>query len=164
MPATKGNFFFQNKLQEHTSFSLVHSTMASLIEAPLGIDITSADDFAIGCRSFRTCSVLEIKQCMHECQNCDLFDLDTKLMTSLGLVYKQQARSSRYCVANDNLCNVRCYCKLLILQHSAFRTQRCYLLIDDYCVMYVHAWYISCYSASYDKWSRVSGYKVGRTL
>jgi hypothetical protein len=54
---------------------------------------------------------------MHECQKRDLFDLDTKLMTSVGLVYKQQKTSSRYCVANYNLCNVRPYCKLLMLQH-----------------------------------------------
>jgi hypothetical protein len=60
--------------------------------------------------------VLEIKQCMHECQKLDLFDLDTKLMTSVGPVYKQQETSSRSCVANDNLCNVRRYCKLLMLQ------------------------------------------------
>jgi hypothetical protein len=60
--------------------------------------------------------VLEIKQFMHECHKLDLFDLDTKLMTSVGPVYKQQETSSRYCVANDNLCNVLRYCKLLKLQ------------------------------------------------
>jgi hypothetical protein len=65
-----------------------------------------------------TASVLEIKQYMHECQKLDLFDLDTKLMTSVGPVYKQQETSSRYCVANDNLCNVRRYCKMLMLQQS----------------------------------------------
>jgi hypothetical protein len=54
---------------------------------------------------------------MHECQKLDLFDLDTKLMTSVGPVHKQQETSSHYCVANDNLCNVRRYCKLLTLQH-----------------------------------------------
>jgi HJR/Mrr/RecB family endonuclease len=63
------------------------------------------------------CTVLEIKQCMHECQKRDLVDLDTKLITSVGPVYKQQT-SSCYCVANDNLCNVRRYCKLLMLQHT----------------------------------------------
>jgi hypothetical protein len=52
-------------------------------------------------------TVLEIKEYMQECQKLDLFDLDTKLMTSVGPVYKQQETSSRYCVANDNLCNVR---------------------------------------------------------
>jgi hypothetical protein len=56
---------------------------------------------------------------MHECQKRDLSDLDTKLMTRVGPVYKQQERSSRYCVANDNLCNVRRYCKVLMLQRSA---------------------------------------------
>jgi hypothetical protein len=56
--------------------------------------------------------MLEIKQYMHECQKLDLFDLDTKLMTSGGPVYEQQEPSSVYCVANDNLCNVRRYCKL----------------------------------------------------
>jgi hypothetical protein len=60
---------------------------------------------------------------MHECQKLDLFDLDTKLMTSVGPVYKQQETSSRYCVANDNLCNVRRYCKLLMLQHKPQNTQ-----------------------------------------
>jgi hypothetical protein len=59
-----------------------------------------------------------IKQCMHECQKLNLFDLDTKLMTSADPVYKQQETSGRYCVANDNLCNVRRYCELLMLQHS----------------------------------------------
>jgi hypothetical protein len=49
----------------------------------------------------------------------DLFDLDTKLMTSVGPAYKQQETSSRYCVANDNLCNVRRYCKLLMLQQCS---------------------------------------------
>jgi hypothetical protein len=49
-------------------------------------------------------------------KNLDLFDLDTKLMTSVGPVYKQQETSSRYCVANDNLCNLCRYCKLLMLQ------------------------------------------------
>jgi hypothetical protein len=39
-------------------------------------------------------------------------------MTSVGPVYKQQEPSSRYCVAHDNLCNVRRYCKLLMLQHK----------------------------------------------
>jgi hypothetical protein len=37
-------------------------------------------------------ALLEINnalQCMHECQKRDLFDLDTKLMTSEGPVYKQ---------------------------------------------------------------------------
>jgi hypothetical protein len=53
---------------------------------------------------------------MHECQKLDLFDLDTKLMTSVGPVYKQQETSSRYCVANDSLCNLRRYCKLLMIQ------------------------------------------------
>jgi hypothetical protein len=38
------------------------------------------------------CTMLEIKQCMHECQKRDLFDVDTKLMTSVGPVYKQQKR------------------------------------------------------------------------
>jgi hypothetical protein len=37
----------------------------------------------------RRSSLLEIKQCMHECQKRYLFDLDTKLMTSGGPVYKQ---------------------------------------------------------------------------
>jgi hypothetical protein len=41
-------------------------------------------------------------------------------MTSVGPVYKQQETSSRYCVANDNLCNVRRYCKLLMLQQRAY--------------------------------------------
>jgi hypothetical protein len=41
---------------------------------------------------------------MHKCQKLDLFDLDTKLMTSVGPVYRQQETSSRYC-------------KLLMLQH-----------------------------------------------
>jgi hypothetical protein len=62
--------------------------------------------------------VLDIKQYMHECQKLDLFDSDTKLTTSVSPVYKQQETSSRYCVANDNLCNVRCYCKLLMLQQG----------------------------------------------
>jgi hypothetical protein len=61
--------------------------------------------------------VLEIKQCMHECQKRDLCDFDTKPMTSVAPVYKQQETSSRYCVAIHNLCNVRPYCKLLMLQH-----------------------------------------------
>jgi hypothetical protein len=60
---------------------------------------------------------------MHECQKLDLFDLDTKRMTSVGPVYKQQETSSRYCVANDDLCSVRCYCKLLMLQHRGCVTQ-----------------------------------------
>jgi hypothetical protein len=48
-----------------------------------------------------------------------LFDLDTKLMTSVGPVYyQQQETSSRYCVANDNLCNVRRYCELIMLQQA----------------------------------------------
>jgi hypothetical protein len=34
---------------------------------------------------------------MHECPKRDLFDLDTKLMTSVGPVYEQQETSSRYC-------------------------------------------------------------------
>jgi hypothetical protein len=34
---------------------------------------------------------------MHEFQKRDLFDLDTKLMTSGGPAYKQQETSSRYC-------------------------------------------------------------------
>jgi hypothetical protein len=54
----------------------------------------------------------------------DLFDLDTKLMTSVGPVYKQQETSSRYCVANDNPCNVRRYCKLLMLQHGVPESPR----------------------------------------
>jgi hypothetical protein len=65
-----------------------------------------------------TLNVLEIKQYMHECQKLDLFDLDAKLMTSVGPVYKQQETSSRYCVANDNMCNVRRHCKLLMLQKN----------------------------------------------
>jgi hypothetical protein len=69
----------------------------------------------IGSSRSQMLSLLEIQQCMHECQKLDLFDLDTKLMTSVGPVYKQQETSSRYCVANDNLCNVRRYCKLLML-------------------------------------------------
>jgi hypothetical protein len=60
---------------------------------------------------------------MHECQKLDLFDLDTKLMTSVGPVYKQQETSSRYCVANENLCNVRPYCKLLMLQYKHVSTE-----------------------------------------
>jgi hypothetical protein len=63
--------------------------------------------------------VLEIKQYMHECQKLDLFGLDTKLMTSVGPVCQQHETSSRYCVANDNLCKVRRYCKPLMLHHSA---------------------------------------------
>jgi hypothetical protein len=53
---------------------------------------------------------------MHKCQKRYLFDLDTKLMTSVGPEYKQHETSRCYCVANDNLCNVRRYCKLLMLQ------------------------------------------------
>jgi hypothetical protein len=60
--------------------------------------------------------VLEIKQHMHKCQKRYLVDLDTKLMTSVGQEYKQHETRSRYCGANDNLCNVRRYCKLLMLQ------------------------------------------------
>jgi hypothetical protein len=56
---------------------------------------------------------------MHECQKLDLFDLDTKLMTSVDPVYKQQETGSRYCVASDNLCNVCGYCKLLLLHLSS---------------------------------------------
>jgi hypothetical protein len=57
-------------------------------------------------------------QAIHACvSKLDLFDLDTQLMTSIGPVCKQQETSSRYCVANGNLCNVRRYCKLLMLQH-----------------------------------------------
>jgi hypothetical protein len=67
--------------------------------------------------------LLEIKQYMHECQKLDLFDLDMKLMTSVGPVYKQQETSSHYCVANDNLCNVCRYCKLLMLQHRLHVSQ-----------------------------------------
>jgi hypothetical protein len=54
---------------------------------------------------------------MHECQKLDLFDLDKKLMTSVGPAHQQQEASSHFCDANDNLCNVRRYCKLLMLEH-----------------------------------------------
>jgi hypothetical protein len=40
--------------------------------------------------------------------------LDTRLMTSVGPVYKQQETSSGYCAAINYLCNVRRYCKLLM--------------------------------------------------
>jgi hypothetical protein len=33
--------------------------------------------------------VLKIEQCMHECQEPNLLDLNTKLMSSVGPVYKQ---------------------------------------------------------------------------
>jgi hypothetical protein len=33
------------------------------------------------------CSLLEIKQCMHECREPDLFDLDVKLISSVDPVY-----------------------------------------------------------------------------
>jgi hypothetical protein len=60
--------------------------------------------------------LLEVKQCPLKCQERDLFDFDTKLMTSVGPVHKQQETRSRYCVAYDNLCNACRYCKLLMLQ------------------------------------------------
>jgi hypothetical protein len=68
---------------------------------------------------------------MHECQKLDLFDLDTKLMTSIGPVYKQQETRSRYCVANDNLCNVRRYCKLLMSQATVVISCFCQILLPS---------------------------------
>jgi hypothetical protein len=72
-----------------------------LCDLPKGYFSTAIDEATryatVDILSQKRDTVLEIKQYMHECQKPDLFDLDTKLMTSVGPVYKQQETSSRYC-------------------------------------------------------------------